>query len=1237
MKKIICIMIIILLSVIIPIISVSAFEREVYDFDKVWYHPEIGFNKNGDGVLVLAVTYANYSFRTIDYAHFTFTSDPFFLSIEFQDELEIIRDPDTGEIIYQEPSDGYLFLSKPVVDDFFPDSIKRFASKNLKYSVIFYSGQYWYRIHVPDFNRVYEWKEYIKPDKDEKWFTWGSSQSIEFGTRAMFIELIFDDEGKLIFDFSHASDNSSQIVIINKSYLNSKGISNPYFEWEYKSLSFDENETHYFINPPHFSTIGIHEASSGFVDTDVLCDETPTETIISITTYDEDNVGSYWQSFNENYTHISKFDVILRPSGGFYATVVMGLAYSDGTSIYGANATVYISGNSYKWYTFNIPDTYIPPGETYRIKRISYVGYNPLFRYNSSNVYSNGSCSNNINWDWNFKLYGYVGDRIYVNSTNRTAGDLSERNIVTFTVMNCSAESTNVVKIKVPVSDSVHAIIEVLNQTSMITATMVNSTSELLNNTFFYDVSAQFVYIGTTNLSIYQTVNWSVNCTYMGEFLVNFPSFKEVGDDIVLQGVIKDPDGNGIDGVMARTYIFYQNGTIAVGPIDWNCTGGNFHATISTTSLIPGIYGISIQFVDEGTGLMFKKGGDLYLSFSAPPGVYSDALVFFNFYNTNIGLGLIPETFKVYVNGMRNYENRHYGYIGETINITIYDYYDFTMYSNNYTINQTYTGLNFGLTFHEYDFTNANNEYFYASFLKQNATRWYERVVASSGGQKSFMLPTGNYTVRVYNADNSSYVSWNETINRSKAYLIGEDGVTLIIQGQSVIRGDLLEFREDLDYALMPDSIIWMVNPPIIFSAFDRTGMMLGQNIWKVCPAQNVIATTRSSTFGNWINSTALIPSNGTVENGTITVLEDSLYIFGNGSVDWVNITYTDNRTLKMNVSYVPGVLRIFGENLTINASGDINVYRETTYNQLKKFYWDIYNSTTNPGHIQGRAGYHRAGLEISNPLDVTIYDVYVFAGFSDKTNPDVNSVRVNDVDNGALLERGEHFKTTADGVEFRLTGSINGSRINATSSRNFVVSYYRDFADSYIYDDGRVYRRSFETGKIYGNETDFYNYVNVMFINDRKYTFRGGVFVILDFDDKLKGEIDASSIILHDENNNCKVDESNYVPGSSFVIITSDVIGDLSPGSSRTFGIYFLESSYPGADPLDLHLNTPIADFGIVWTPFLIIFVLLLIPMSYGIVYMLWDRKYSKTHIAISTLSFAILIICWILSVKGL
>jgi len=807
----------------------------------------------------------------------------------------------------------------------------------------------------------------------------------------------------------------------------------------------------------------------------------------------------------------------------------------------------------------------------------------------------------------------FIGNTSFI--VTRDVAESTERNNLSFvSTRNYSDDVT----LKVPLSNDVQGIIDVTNNTDDVQAIEVNTSDELINNTFWYDPNNQFVHIRTINLTTSTTVNWTVNCSYGVNFNLIIPPYLEVGQYFHSQGFISDSDGNAISGMIAETKLLYSNGTDAldVNP-KWNCTGGNYRCTFSTSTLIPGIYSVSIEFTDPDSGIKFKEGSTLYLSVDPGPGVHVSTFLHFTFYNSNTGIGIPSESFKIYAseditideadriyvdlfkvytgqmiyyrvddffdnqiyptsgdyesleiisidqfenipitwydlsiknlnqtimhfsmkNGSRYYnatlfpmdpvhinvlsgnydvtlkfystingsllktvtdtisisedafyiatgynamvhvswyntneglglpdetlklyfnDQRHtsrtyWTYINQTIKITVKDYYNFTLFEGNFTITHIYTFLDFSLTFHEYDFTNANDEYFYASFLKDGATRWYEKVV-SSGGQKNFMLPSGNYTVRVYNADNSTYVSWDDIVNRSKAYLIGVDGVSLIIQGQSVIEGQILELSEEFFYAFMPDVTIISRNPPMIFSVYDKEGMAFGSDSYLICPPLITIATTRVTQHGNYINSTPMVPGNGSVLNGTITIIRDVLNLSGPGSITWVNITYMNNGTLLQNTSYIPSRIDIYGQNLAINASGDILVLRVTKYNQVRKFDWTYYPFKGYGPDLE-RAGWHSAGIEVINPMPVPLYDVYAIAGFSDESNPDGSSVEVRDTTNGGvILERGPNYDVTDTSIHFNIQTGMA-----ANETRAFTIGYYKLSAESYIYDEGTV------------------------------------------------------------------------------------------------------------------------------------------------------------------------------------
>lgn len=344
MKKIRCLILIMLLMFSIIPLHVSAFETEVYDFDRIWYDPDTGFNKNGVGTLILAVTYTNATasnpnFREIDYCHIEFYQNPFYFGIEFQEESEILYD-DEGNIIYQEPIDGYVYLRKAVVDNYLPNSIKRIAS-SVNYSTITFQTVKWYRIYVPNFNRLYEWKKFEEPSLNEKWYTWGSNSSILFKTKAMYIRQTENSTGHLEFDFTHPTSNSGQKVAVSKSYLSSKGITNPVFEWgekiPWKVISYTQNATHYFISPEHFSIVGMHEATSGeqrasiFNSTSDIDDKTINSHVINA---GGSNWGDRYESLEDNWGEIDSARIYYYStpqSAGFYINHlgILWFLYSD--------------------------------------------------------------------------------------------------------------------------------------------------------------------------------------------------------------------------------------------------------------------------------------------------------------------------------------------------------------------------------------------------------------------------------------------------------------------------------------------------------------------------------------------------------------------------------------------------------------------------------------------------------------------------------------------------------------------------------------------------------------------------------------------------------------------------------------------------------------------------------------------------------------------------------------------
>jgi len=374
----------------------------------------------------------------------------------------------------------------------------------------------------------------------------------------------------------------------------------------------------------------------------------------------------------------------------------------------------------------------------------------------------------------------------------------------------------------------------------------------------------------------------------------------------------------------------------------------------------------------------------------------------------------------------------------------------------------------------------------------------------------------------------------------------------------------------------------------MIFSVYDKEGMAFGSDSYLICPPLITIATTRVTQYGNYINSTPMIPGNGSVLNGTITIIRDVLYLSGPGSITWVNITYMNNGTLLQNTSYIPSRIDIYGQNLAINASGDILVLRVTKYNQVRKFDW-MYYPFKGYGPDLERAGWHSAGIEVINPMPVPLYDVYAIAGFSDESNPDGSSVEVRDTTNGGvILDRGPNYDVTDTSIHFNIQTGMA-----ANETRVFTVGYYKMQQESYIYDEGIVSVPFFEITTWDGGS---YNFFSAHWTNPYDRTFKGALYIKLNFD--IPTEIDAMSMRIYDLTHDHELDPSLFIPGSTYIRISAEAMQDVLPGSSREFDVYFLMTEYPGADPTELHFDTPIF-LGV--TLFLIILIIGLVLVGYG------------------------------------
>ena len=578
--------------------------KSVSDFHQIWYK-DSSFSKadTGDGNLLLATSYtnitsSNLAWRDVDKATLEYNfGDDFYLKLGLEDEIEEIVDAE-GNIVYREPSDGYVFLKKEVVDSHLGSRVKSFASKNFNFSTISFQGTQYYRVYIPSFNQEYCWKVFDEPDTDA-WYTWGSSSSLNFTKRAMFIKLLNRKYGdSLVFDCHHPVTDAGQGIYFNKSYLNSQGIFNPIFEygWPRQPLFYVEKtvdgNVFYVVSPPHFSTIEIHEATSGsptggvfwgYEDTDddgwnqqiTHGDRSTTPNppgklnYISDTWYQSFNTRDYFDVITQfglcgewHYDYLSG-NVVLRDADG--DALPSSVSRDPNGYFHG-----YANDDDWRWCTMSISSTgsidhcFVDRNTVYSIRGSNKYDNGRYFGYglNNSQGYEDGICWNQDDEIQTQDMWFFVRGYNYQFNVTRSSGGGTETNSVDFVSEYSYATTDSVLLMRIPVSDQVQGVLRVYNTTTGENLTDAETYSNISIGQYYYDAEDFFVFIGISNVLPDTHLTYQVNCTFDSSFDVVPPGYLELGHNFACRGLILDAYGDPSEGYMAHTKILgydYEN------------------------------------------------------------------------------------------------------------------------------------------------------------------------------------------------------------------------------------------------------------------------------------------------------------------------------------------------------------------------------------------------------------------------------------------------------------------------------------------------------------------------------------------------------------------------------------------------------------------------------------------------------------------------------------------------------
>lgn len=646
---------------------------------------------------------------------------------------------------------------------------------------------------------------------------------------------------------------------------------------------------------------------------------------------------------------------------------------------------------------------------------------------------------------------------------------------------------------------------------------------------YFWNTSSGFSFIVTANSS----------------FQVNFPVFREVGDYILAEGSIRDASGNPINSTWCYTKILNSTdwSTVPHSSLEKYIVNGYYSYTFSTTSMTPGIYYINVNYTHGGTN--FFTNWTLYLSDYSGPGHYATD-IYFSFYDSNSELEIEPLSFKIYCDDEypltandRLYTNTFRGYLGQTIYYRIDDYFDNQIYPSSGTnesevINQLGEVIEIPITWYPFKFGNLNNDYYNISLLKDGGSRWYEKGIIPYG-EAEFLLPSGNYHLFINDSDGTNvYTDSSVSVTSPCLYIINGSHLSLVINGQTTMIGYLLDIIGDVT----PSIIKVGYNIPFIrLGEINPISSLIESNVTLVCPPQILEGTTYNHTFTNR-SIHPCIPGNAS-ENGTITVPDVDRLWFQGSTGDWVNVSY-DNGTLIQNTSYVPTFLDLNGApTIWVNSSHNISLTRETRYHQVIEFDYTHYTDLNK----------YQATVNFTNPLNKAIEEVSLYIAFADDGNtPDYGGVEVYDVTNSIYLTEGEHYDSSAIGIEMAV------SSMNAGESREFQVTYYVS-EENIQPKEAIVVLNDF--GQLKSHEGKNYYYLGAQWINRNSDSFVGPIYIQFNF--TIPNIISRESIDVWDDHNRRYLRRDQFAWTESGVIITQEVVGRVSPQGARSYDIYYL------------------------------------------------------------------------------
>jgi hypothetical protein len=346
---------------------------------------------------------------------------------------------------------------------------------------------------------------------------------------------------------------------------------------------------------------------------------------------------------------------------------------------------------------------------------------------------------------------------------------------------------------------------------------------------------------------------------------------------------------------------------------------------------------------------------------------------------------------------------------------------------------------------------------------------------------------------------------------------------------------------------------------------------------------------------------------------GTVTVLEDTLYVAGDNVSASVQVNTTAG-TMIINTTASPGITYDILADYAGYAGGNLTVYSNTSgliVERIIKFRW----TGTFNWIMDGTTGRVYTSRSVNNKLDYTIWRPEIYIAFPPTVNVSYDTLSIYDVDNGVYLDPTVNYAVDYSGVRWEFANLTSGE------ARVFNLVFYTAESEVYNqYDTPSIRIDTIEWLEYTPEVNRYYGFGRWM--NTNPSVFTGNMNLILDFKDAAK--VDVTSIAVYDIVHAREVPAENWYVNGQIVVIESAYLGAVNPSDTVQFGVYFL---YEEQSSIEAFLG-PAFYLGDTAVPYTVLLILVgMALVGWGMITEKASGKSQKTSV-LTTLGATIIII---------